>query len=131
RVDESVLTGESVPVDKAVDAVAANADLADRLCMLYSGTLIASGQATAVVVATGTATQVGRIGTLIGGVQELTTPLLEQMRQFGRRFTLFALLLAAALFVVAVLLQDYPWVDALMIVVALAVGLVPEGLPAV
>jgi magnesium-transporting ATPase (P-type) len=53
------------------------------------------------------------------------------MRQFGRRFTLFSLLMAAALFVVAVMLQDYPWFDALMIVVALAVGLVPEGLPAV
>ncbi|MBB1473238.1 HAD-IC family P-type ATPase [Luteimonas sp. MC1782] len=131
RVDEAVLTGESVPVDKSPAPVAATADLGARACMLYSGTLVASGQASAVVVATGQATEVGRIGTLLGGVEAQTTPLLQQMSQFGRRFTLLALLMAAALFAFAVLVRAYPWLDALMIVVALAVGLVPESLPAV
>ncbi|MCD9126381.1 HAD-IC family P-type ATPase [Luteimonas fraxinea] len=131
RIDESVLTGESVPADKTSEPVAADADLATRASMLYSGTLVASGQASVVVVATGAATEVGRIGTLLGGVQAITTPLLAQIGQFGRRFTLLALVLAAALFAFAVLWRDYAWLDALMIVVALAVGLVPEGLPAV
>lgn len=131
RVDESVLTGESIPVDKSVEPVDAMAALGERTPMLYSGTLVVSGQASAVVVETGMATEVGRIGTLLGDVEALTTPLLEQMARFGRRFTLFAMAIAATLFAFAVVLRDYLWLDALMIVVAIAVGLVPESLPAV
>lgn len=131
RVDESVLTGESIPVDKSVEPVDAMAALGERTPMLYSGTLVVSGQGSAVVVETGMATEVGRIGTLLGNVQALTTPLLEQMARFGRRFTLFAMAIAATLFVFAVVLRGYLWLDALMIVVAIAVGLVPESLPAV
>src|SRR5690606_36606563 len=79
RVDESVLTGESVPADKQVDPVAADADLGSRSSMLYSRTLVATGQAAAVVVATGTQTRIGCIGTLLGQVETLTTPLLRQI----------------------------------------------------
>ena len=131
RVDESVLTGESVPADKQVDPVAADADLGSRSSMLYSGTLVATGQAAAVVVATGTHTRIGRIGTLLGQVETLTTPLLQQIARFGRGFTFVALLAAAALFLFAIAVRDYAWLDALMVVVALAVGVVPESLPAV
>ncbi|WP_298581492.1 HAD-IC family P-type ATPase [uncultured Luteimonas sp.] len=131
RVDESVLTGESVPADKQVDPVAADADLGSRASMLYSGTLVATGQAAAVVVATGTQTRIGRIGTLLGQVETLTTPLLQQIARFGRGFTLIALVAAAALFLFAVGARGYAWLDALMVVVALAVGVVPESLPAV
>ncbi|HRN61475.1 MAG TPA: HAD-IC family P-type ATPase, partial [Luteimonas sp.] len=131
RVDESVLTGESVPVDKLADPVAADADLGSRSSMLHSGTLVAAGQATALVVATGTDTQMGRIGTLLGQVESLTTPLLEQIARFGKAFTLVALLAAVALFLFAVGMRGYGWLDALMVVVALAVGVIPESLPAV
>ena len=131
RVDESVLTGESVPAEKHADAVAEGADLGSRTSMLYSGTLVAAGQATALVVATGPATEIGRIGTLLGQVETLTTPLLRQIARFGRGFTALAIAAALALFVFAVTLRDYAWVDALMVVVALAVGVVPESLPAV
>ncbi|WP_353172656.1 HAD-IC family P-type ATPase [Paracandidimonas soli] len=131
RADESILTGESVPVEKSADPVSGEADLGGRTSMLYSGTLIASGQATAVVVATGARTQIGHIGALLGKVESLETPLLQQIGRFGRGFTFVALAAAAVLFVFAVLVRDYAWVDALMIVVALAVGVVPEGLPAV
>lgn len=131
RVDESVLTGESVPAEKHADAVAEGADLGSRTSMLYSGTLVAAGQATALVVATGPATEIGRIGTLLGQVETLTTPLLRQIARFGRGFTALAIVAALALFVFAVTLRDYAWVDALMVVVALAVGVIPESLPAV
>ncbi|HRO26381.1 MAG TPA: HAD-IC family P-type ATPase [Luteimonas sp.] len=131
RVDESVLTGESVPVDKLADPVAADADLGSRSSMLHSGTLVAAGQATALAVATGTHTQMGRIGTLLGQVESLTTPLLEQIARFGKAFTLVALLAAVALFLFAVGMRGYGWLDALMVVVALAVGVIPESLPAV
>ena len=131
RVDEAVLTGESVPVDKHDAPVDAAADLGGRTCMLYSGTLVSAGQATAVVVATGTRTEIGHIGTLLGQVDTLTTPLLRQIKRFGRAFTAMAIAAAAALFVFAILARDYGWLDALMVVVALAVGVVPESLPAV
>lgn len=131
RVDESVLTGESVPAEKHADAVAEDADLGSRTSMLYSGTLVAAGQATALVVATGPATEIGRIGTLLGQVETITTPLLRQIARFGRGFTALAIVAALALFVFAVTLRDYAWVDALMVVVALAVGVIPESLPAV
>ncbi len=131
RVDESVLTGESVPVEKHDAAVDEAADLGGRTSMLYSGTLVSAGQATAVVVATGPQTEIGHIGTLLGQVETLATPLLRQIRRFGRAFTAIAIAAAAALFVFAILARDYGWLDALMVVVALAVGVVPESLPAV
>ena len=131
RVDESILTGESVPAEKTDAPVDAAADLGSRHPMLYSGTLVSAGQATALVVATGPATEIGRIGTLLGQVETLTTPLLQQIGRFGRRFTAFAIVAALVVFVFAVALRGYSWLDALMVVVALAVGVVPESLPAV
>ncbi|KAF1696100.1 HAD-IC family P-type ATPase [Pseudoxanthomonas koreensis] len=130
-LDEAALTGESVAAEKGVAAVAADAPLGDRTGMAYSGTLVAAGQALGLVVATGTGTEIGRINTLIGSVDALATPLLRQIDRFGRRFTALAIAAAAALFVFAVLARGFAWLDALMVVVALAVGVVPEGLPAV
>ena len=131
RVDESALTGESVAAEKLDAPVAANAALGDRSGMAYSGTLVAAGQGMGVVVATGSATEIGRISTLIGSVQTLTTPLLRQINNFGRRFTWVAIAGAAALFAFAVLVRSFRWDEALIAVVAMAVGVVPEGLPAV
>ncbi|MCD9007106.1 HAD-IC family P-type ATPase [Luteimonas sp. XNQY3] len=131
RVDESVLTGESVPAEKTDAPVDAGADLGSRHSMLYSGTLVSAGQASALVVATGPATEIGRIGTLLGQVETLTTPLLQQIGRFGRRFTAFAIVAALVVFVFAITLRGYSWLDALMVVVALAVGVIPESLPAV
>lgn len=131
QVDESILTGESVPAHKGEAPVDPGAPLAEHASIVHSGTLLATGQASAVVVATGAHTQIGRIGKLLGAVGDLTTPLIRQMRTFGRRFTLCALLAALALFVFAIAVRDYGWLDALMVVVALAVGVVPESLPAV
>ena len=129
--DEAILTGESLPAEKTEATVGLDAPLGDRVCMLYSGTLIATGQATGVTVTTGKDTEIGRIATLIGQVQTQTTPLLRQINQFGRLITWFAIGMAALLFAFAILLRGYQWPDALMVVVALAVGIVPEGLPAI
>ncbi|HEX2333049.1 MAG TPA: HAD-IC family P-type ATPase [Burkholderiales bacterium] len=130
-VDEALLTGESVPAAKNEAPAPAAADLGARHSMAYSGTLVAAGQGTGVVVATGVATEIGRISTLLQSVQSLTTPLLRQMNRFARRFTWLAIAGSAALFAFAVLVRDFPWMQALLGVVALAVSVVPEGLPAV
>ncbi|GGC86950.1 carbonate dehydratase [Chelatococcus reniformis] len=129
--DEAVLTGESVPADKREDAVAEKAPLGDRFSMLHSGTLVTTGQGFGIAVATGARTEIGRISSLIGNVQTLVTPLLAQINDFGRRFTWYVSGAAVALLVFAMLFRGYGWVDALMVVVALSVGVVPEGLPAV
>lgn len=131
RIDESMLTGESVTAEKHPDPTAAEAPLGDRHGMAFSGTLVATGQGTGIVVATGRNTQIGQISTLIAGVEEMTTPLLKQINTFGQRFTWIAIASAVALFGFAVAVRGYDWTEALIAVVALAVGVVPEGLPAV
>ena len=130
-IDEAILTGESVTAGKREEPAAADAALGDRHSMAWSGTLVAAGQATGVVVATGRHTEIGRISALLSTTERLTTPLLRQINQFGQRFTMVALGAAALLLAFAIGVRDYAWLDALMIVVALAVGVVPEGLPAV
>jgi len=130
-IDEAMLTGESVAAEKQEDPVAPDAPLGDRLCMAFSGTLVAAGQGTGVVVATGGRTEIGRISALIESVETLTTPLLRQINQFGQRFTWVAIAAAVLLFAFATLARGYAWPEALIAVVALAVGVVPEGLPAV
>lgn len=130
-IDEAMLTGESVTAEKHEAPVAAEASLGDRACMAFSGTLVAAGQGAGVVVATGRHTQIGHISTLIAKVEPLTTPLLRQINSFGRGFTVIAFVASAVLFAFAVLARGYDWVEALIAVVALAVGAIPEGLPAV
>jgi magnesium-transporting ATPase (P-type) len=131
RVEEAALTGESVPVEKSVEPVAAEAPLGDRACLAFSGTLVATGQAEGVVVATGAATELGRISAMLGAVEPLTTPLLRQMNIFARRLTLVILALSAAVFAFAWLVRGYAAEEAFMAVVGIAVAAIPEGLPAV
>src|SRR5690606_7690251 len=90
RADESLLTGESVATNKHEAPVEVEAALGDRSSMLHSGTLVAAGQGSGVAVATGTASQIGQISTLIGSVETLQTPLLRQINRFARQVTVFA-----------------------------------------
>lgn len=130
-IEEAALTGEAVASDKNAHPVAPDALLGDRTSMAFSGTLVVRGQASGYVVATGTHTEIGRIGALVRSVPSLVTPLLRQIDSFGRWLTLLIFAGSVALFVLAVVYRGYPWVDALIAVVALAVGAIPEGLPAV
>ncbi len=130
-IDEAILTGESVAAEKTEAPAPTQAPLGDRLSMAFSGTLVAAGQGTGVVVATGGRTEIGHISRLMGEVETLTTPLLRQMNQFATRFTWTAIIGAVVLFAFAVLVRGFDWPDALIAVVALAVGVIPEGLPAV
>jgi magnesium-transporting ATPase (P-type) len=131
QVQEAILTGESLPVDKDIAAVAAGAPLGDRFCMAYSGTLVTSGQATGVVVATGGATEIGRISGLLSKVEALTTPLVRQMAVFSRWLTFMILLIAALLLVYGYFVEHHDFTTMFMAVVGLSVAAIPEGLPAV
>jgi calcium-translocating P-type ATPase len=128
---EAILTGESVPVEKATAPVAADAPLGDRRSMLWSGTLVTQGTARGVVTATGPATEIGRIGGLLAGVEQLTTPLVAQMDHFARWLSFLILLSAALLLSWGYFVGQMPFSDLFMTVVAIAVSAIPEGLPAV
>ncbi|MBW8319118.1 MAG: HAD-IC family P-type ATPase, partial [Rhizobium sp.] len=128
---EAILTGESVPVEKAVPAVAAEAPLGDRRSMLWSGTLVTQGTARGLVVATGSATEIGRIGGLLEGVERLTTPLVEQMDHFARWLSFLILLIAALLLTYGYFVGHHDFSQMFMAVVGVAVSAIPEGLPAV
>jgi calcium-translocating P-type ATPase len=129
--EEALLTGESVPSAKDTAEVAQGAALGDRRSMLWSGTMITQGAGRGVVVATGSATEIGRIGGLVAGVQELTTPLVAQMDRFARWLSLFILLACVLLFAFGAGLSRMPMGELFMAVVAVAVSAIPEGLPAV
>ncbi|WP_019628645.1 cation-transporting P-type ATPase [Thioalkalivibrio sp. AKL10] len=131
RIDEAALTGESVASDKQTDPVQAEADLGDRRCMAYSGTLVAFGQGRGVVIGTGADTEIGRISTMIGEVETLTTPLLRQIAQFGRWLSVAIGILAAATFAFGFWVRDYDLVETFLAAVSLAVAAIPEGLPAI
>ncbi|MDP3229126.1 MAG: cation-transporting P-type ATPase [Acidovorax sp.] len=131
HIDESVLTGESVPAAKHSDPVADDAAIGDRRCMGYAGTLITQGQARAVVVATGAATEMGRIGRMLASVEQGTTPLLAKMNVFGRRLTVVILATAALLFLFGTLLRGMSASEMFLAAVGLAVAAIPEGLPTI
>ena len=128
---EAILTGESVPVDKATAPVAMDAPLGDRRSMLWSGTLVTQGTARGLVTATGPATEIGRIGGLLAGVEQLMTPLVVQMDHFARWLSFLILLVAALLLSWGYFVGHMPFADLFMTVVAIAVSAIPEGLPAV
>ena len=131
RLDEAILTGESVAVEKRVELVTADAALGDRVCMGFSGTYVAAGQGLGVAVATGESTELGHVSSLIAEVATLKTPLIERMDRFALHLTLVILAAAALAFLFAWLARDYAVGDAFMIVVGLAVAAIPEGLPAI
>jgi magnesium-transporting ATPase (P-type) len=131
QIQEAVLTGESVPVEKSPAPVAVDAATAERSSMAFSGTLVTAGNGIGVVVGTGAATELGRVSALLETVHPLATPLLRQMNAFGRQLTFVIAALAAGVFAFALLVRGYPLADAFMTVVGMAVAAIPEGLPAV
>jgi len=129
QIDESALTGESLPVEKAVLTLAHDTVLADRHNMAYASTLVTFGQGTGIVVATGDHTEMGRISQLISAAEELATPLTRKIAHFSH-LLLYAILALAALTVAVGLVRGQALFDMFMAAVALAVGAIPEGLPA-
>ncbi|MGH4008324.1 MAG: cation-translocating P-type ATPase [Pseudonocardiaceae bacterium] len=130
RADESALTGESVPVDKAAEPVDLATQLAQRRCLLHGGTLVTAGSAEAVVVETGDRTELGKISSLLGSVEDTQTPLTRSIARLGSTVTKVIGVVAMVLLGIA-LLRGYPIADAALAAITLAVAAIPEGLPAI
>ncbi|MBO6757841.1 MAG: cation-transporting P-type ATPase [Roseibium sp.] len=130
-IQEAILTGESLAVEKHVDAVPEDQPLGERSSMAFSGTLVVRGQGTGVVVATGNKSEIGRISGLLAHVDQLRTPLLAQMDEFAKWLTVLILVLGALLFAYGTVLQHLEPQLLFMAIVGLSVAAIPEGLPAV
>jgi cation-transporting ATPase F len=129
QVDESALTGESLPVPKDEVALPASTPVADRRNMVYSGTLVTRGTGLGVVVATGSETELGEIHRLVGSAESLATPLTRKLARFSKILTVAILGLAGLTFAVGVG-RGEDASEMFNAAVALAVGAIPEGLPA-
>lgn len=134
QIDESALTGESVAVEKGVDAtdegaLEAETPLAERSNMAYAGGFVTFGQGTGIVIATGSRTETGKISSLIEQRVDLSTPLTRKFNQFSQNWLFFVLGMATLTFAVG--LGQRSFNDAVEAAVALIVGAIPEGLPAV
>ena len=130
RIDESALTGESVPVDKNHGQVDPHTGLADRFNMAYSSTLVTAGSGNGIVVETGATTEIGRIHQLVGAASGVQTPLTRKLARFSVWLTIAILVLTALSFILG-LMRGLPFAQVLTSAVAIAVAAIPEGLPAV
>ncbi|WP_199522451.1 cation-translocating P-type ATPase [Geodermatophilus marinus] len=130
EIDESALTGESLAVAKSPVELPAGTVLGDRANMAWSGSLATRGRGRGVVVATGGDTEMGHINRLVGEAHVLETPLTRKIGRFSRVLTVVVLGLAAVTFLLGTVRGEPP-ADMLTAAVALAVGAIPEGLPAV
>ncbi|MBI5536499.1 MAG: HAD-IC family P-type ATPase [Deltaproteobacteria bacterium] len=138
RIEEAALTGESLPAEKSLAPVSADASTGDRTCMAYGGTMVTFGTATAVVVTTGQRTELGRISSLIQGAADLATPLTRQLAWLGKVITIGILAVSAVILGFGVFRAVRAGVElwlalreTLVFAIALAVGAIPEGLPAI
>jgi magnesium-transporting ATPase (P-type) len=131
RIEESALTGESVPSDKGVEPVDTKAGIGDRRCMAYSGTLVAAGTGLGVVSATGAGTELGRISRMMAEVETLATPLTRQMAAFGKVLSFAILGMAIVMFLIGWLLHGFGIDELFSAAIGFAVAAIPEGLPAI
>jgi P-type Ca2+ transporter type 2C len=131
KAEEAALTGESVPVEKHVEALPdERLPLGDRKNMLYKGTFVTYGRGTAVVTATGMDTELGRIAAMIQEQEEGKTPLQKRLAHFGKRISIAILIICAVVFAGG-LLRGEPVVNIFLVAISLAVAAIPEALPAV
>jgi len=131
RIEESALTGESVPSEKKTTALPEDTMLGDRNNMAFSSTRVAAGTGIGIVVEIGEETEIGHINEMMADVEELTTPLLKQTAKFGKQVSVIILVGSALIFLFGYLFRSYPLETLLLSVIGLAVAVIPEGMPAI
>ncbi len=127
QVNESSLTGESANVEKTTDALSGDIPLADRTCMVYSGSLITSGKATMLVTATGMDTELGKIANLLNTAKDRRTPLQQSLDAFSQKLAIGIMVICLFIFILC-LYRDMSMLDSMMFAVSLAVAAIPEAL---
>nr|WP_231898071.1 HAD-IC family P-type ATPase [Halomonas sp. hl-4] len=131
KIEEAILTGESVAVEKSPEPVEKEAALGDQTSMAFSGTMVSTGTGRGVVVRTGASTEIGRISGLLARTTSLKTPLVEQMDRFAKILSIIVVIAGAVIFAGGLVFSDLPFRELFMAVVGLTVAAIPEGLPAI
>jgi P-type Ca2+ transporter type 2C len=131
KVEEAVLTGESVPVDKNADFVGDDSmPIGDRRDLAFASTLVTNGRATGIAMATGMETEIGKIATMLHTSKDEETPLQKNLAQLGKYLGIAALTICAVIFIIGVF-QGRGYLEMFMLAVSLAVAAIPEGMPAI
>ena len=130
QCNESVLTGESLPVEKNIDIIDPDTGIADRKNMIFSGTLITSGKAEGVVVLTGIKTEIGKISALLQTTIPVKSPLTKSLEKIAKGITFSVISVGILVFLIGIF-RNYATLDAIFSAITLAVAAIPEGLPAV
>ena len=132
KIEESALTGESVPVEKDItETVEAEAGIGDRVNMCYQNSNVTYGRGTGVVTNTGMYTEVGKIADMLANADESQTPLKQSLEKLSMTLTYLIIAIALVTFLVSVFIRGEQPLEGLMVAVALAVAAIPEGLPAI
>ncbi len=131
KMEEAALTGESHGVEKQTDPVNQDAVLGDRVNMAFSGTTVSFGEARGMIVATGMDTELGKISQMMSEVKPITTPLLQQIENFGKWLSVIILVASSGFFAFGYWLRDYSVSELFLAVIGLVVAAIPEGLPAI
>lgn len=131
KVEESALTGESTSVEKSTIILDEDTVLGDRINMVFSGTSVASGYAVGIVVETAEQTELGKINQSISEVEAVKTPLLEQTEKLGKMISVAIVFLAILTYIYGYFFGNYDAYDLILYVIGMAVGAIPEGLPAI
>ncbi|MCC8154933.1 MAG: HAD-IC family P-type ATPase [Tannerellaceae bacterium] len=131
KVEESMLTGESVPSDKFIETVTEDTPLGDRDNMAFSSTTVTSGTGLGIVTGIGSNTELGKINQLIAETPHIVTPLIQQTKKLGKIISFVIVGIALLVFLFGYFFRDYPTGELLLAVIGLAVAAIPEGLPAI
>ena len=130
KVDESALTGESVPVQKTADILKENLILQEQKNMLFLGTSITNGKCTGIVVSTGKNTEIGKIALSLNEIDRIETPLQLKIKELSKKITFIVFIILIFIFILA-LINKYTILEIIMLCSSLAVAAIPEGLPTV
>ena len=131
KIEESLLTGESVPSEKDTELLGKGTMLGDRSNMAFSSTTVSAGTGRGIVVGVGAETELGKINEMISDMEPMTTPLLKQTAKFGKTISFVIVAVAVVIYAFGYFFRDYGAEELLMSVIGLAVAAIPEGLPAI